>query len=90
LGIHLTCLAESLAIILQGCFVNLPIALDKIYWSSTTVGKGSDLIGALILSHHSAANREGFYNNHCLVGSHPKVVSKGLVVDCLASLPIYA
>jgi hypothetical protein len=56
LGIHLTCLAKSLPSSLQGCFVNLPVALDEIYWSSTTVGKGSDLLGALV--HPIAMQRE--------------------------------
>jgi hypothetical protein len=46
-GIHLTCLAKSLVNSLQCCFVNLPVALDEIYRSSTVVGKGSDLLGAL-------------------------------------------
>ena len=90
LGIHLTCLAESLAISLQGQLVNLPIALDEIYWSSTVVGEGSDLLLALVPSHCSGAMREGIDEDHHLVRSHPKAIVKCLVVKCLTSLLIDA
>jgi hypothetical protein len=86
LGIHLTCLAKSFASSLQGCFVDLPVALDEVYQSSTTVGKGSDLLGAFFLSHHNGTIREGIYKDYHLVGSHPKAIGKCFVVECLASL----
>jgi hypothetical protein len=90
LGIHPTCLAKSLASSLQGCFVDLPVALDEIYLSSTAVVKSSDLLGALGPSHCNGATREGSNKDHRLVGSHPKATGKCLVVKCLASLLIDA
>ncbi len=89
-GIHLTCLAKSLASNLQGCFIDLPVALNEIYLSSTAVGKGSDFLGALVPSHCSGAMRDCFDEDHRLVSSHPKTASKSFVVKCLASLLIDA
>jgi hypothetical protein len=76
LGIHLTCLAKSLASSLQGCFIDLPVALDEIYQSSTAVGKRSDLLVALVPSHCNGATKECFSKDHHLVGSHPKAFGK--------------
>jgi hypothetical protein len=73
-----------------GCFVNLPIALDEIYLNSSAVGKGSDLLGALVLSHHNGAMRKGFDKDHHLVGSHPKVIGNFFVIKCFPSLLIDA
>ncbi len=89
-GIHLTCLARSLASNLQGNFVDLPVALDEIYRSSTVVGEGSDLLGALIPSNCNGAPRDCFIKDHHLVSSHPKTISKRFVIKCLASLLIDA
>ncbi len=80
----------SLASNLQGCFVDLPIALDEINRSSTAVGKGSDLLCALVPSHCSGATRDCFNKDHRLVSSHPVTASKSFVVKCLASLLIDA
>jgi hypothetical protein len=66
------------------------MALDEIYQSFTAVGKGSDLLGALVQSHRSGATREGFNKDHRLVSSHPKSNGKCLVIECLASLLIDA
>ncbi len=74
----------------QGCFVDLPIALDETYRSSTTVGKGSDLLGTLVPSNCNGTARECFIKDHRLVSSHPKTISKCFVVKCLASLLIDA
>jgi hypothetical protein len=54
-GIRLTCLAKSLATNLQGCFIDLSVALDEIYRTSTAVGNGSDLLCALVPSHCNGA-----------------------------------
>jgi hypothetical protein len=80
-GIHLTsCLAKSLASSFQGYFVDLPVALDEIYRSSTAVGKGSDILGALVPSHCNCGMRECFDKDHRLVSSHPRTVSKSFVI----------
>jgi hypothetical protein len=89
-GIYLTYLAKSLAGNLQGCFNNLPVALNEIYQSSIPVGKGSDLLCGLVSSHCSGAMRDCFNKDHRLVSSHPKTASKSFVVKCLASLLIDA
>ncbi len=90
LGTLLTCLAKSLSSSLQGCFVDLSIALDEIYWSFTAVGKGSDLLGALVPSNCNGAAREGFNKNQRLFGCHPKAIGKYFVTKFLASLLIDA
>jgi hypothetical protein len=52
------------------------------------VGKGSDMLGAFVPSHHDDGTREGLDKNHQLVGNHPKVVGKCFVIECLVSLLI--
>jgi hypothetical protein len=84
-GIRLTCLAKSLARNLQGRFINLPIALDEIYRSSTVVREGSDLLCALALSNCNGRTRDCFDKDHHLVSSHPKTASKSFVIKCLVS-----
>jgi hypothetical protein len=89
-GIHLTCLAKSLASNLQGRFVDLPVALDEIYQSSTAFGEDSDLLCALVSSNCNGVTRDCFNNDHHLVSSHPNTARKSFVVECLASLLIDA
>ncbi len=90
LGVRLTGLAESLASSLQGCFVDLSVALGEAYRSSSAVDKGSDMLDALDQSYHDGTTREGFNEHHRLVSSHPKAVGKCFVVKCLTSLLVDA
>ncbi len=83
-------LAKSLASNLQGHFIDLPVAFDEIYRSSIEVGKGSDLLCALVLSQCSGTTRDCLNKDHHLVSSHPKTISKSFVLKCLASLLIDA
>ncbi len=86
-SIRLTCLAKSLASNLQDHFIDLPVALDEIYLSST---EDSDLFCALVPSHCNGATRDCFDKDHHLVSSHPKTARKSFVLKCLASLLIDA
>jgi hypothetical protein len=42
--------------------------------------EGGDLLGTRVPSHCGSATSEGFNENYCLVGSHPKTIGECLVV----------